>query len=86
MEPESGRRVERDLRSMIGDGIAFSAMVGLGETYVPAFALAAGHGDLAAGLVATLPMRSSFPMIPCPSGNQSGWTLLILAAHRSISS
>jgi MFS family permease len=31
-------------------------MVGLGETYVPAFALAAGHGDLVAGLVATLPM------------------------------
>lgn len=56
MEPEPSRRVERDLRSMIGDGIAFSAMVGLGETYVPAFALAAGHGDLVAGLVATLPM------------------------------
>ena len=56
MEPEPSRRVERDLRSMIGDGIAFSAMVGLGETFVPAFALAAGHGDLVAGLVATLPM------------------------------
>jgi MFS family permease len=50
------KRVERDLRSMIGDAVAWSAMVGLGETYVPAFALAAGHGDLAAGLVATLPM------------------------------
>jgi MFS family permease len=56
MQPEASRRVERDLRSMIGDGIAFSAMVALGETYVPAFALAAGHGDLVAGLVATLPM------------------------------
>jgi MFS family permease len=53
---QPSKRVERDLRSMIGDGIAFSTMVGLGETYVPAFALAAGHGDLAAGLVATLPM------------------------------
>lgn len=56
MDTRASKRVERDLRSMIGDGIAFSAMVGLGETYVPAFALAAGHGDLAAGLVATLPM------------------------------
>jgi MFS family permease len=56
MDPQPSERVERDLRSMIGDGIAFSAMVGLGETYVPAFALAAGHGDLVAGLVATLPM------------------------------
>ncbi len=56
METGPSKRVERDLRSMIGDGIAFSVMVGLGETYVPAFALATGHGDLAAGLVATLPM------------------------------
>jgi MFS family permease len=56
MQSGSSRHVERDLRSMIGDAIAFSAMVGLGETYVPAFALAAGHGDLVAGLVATLPM------------------------------
>lgn len=41
---------------MIGDAVAFSAMVGLGETYVPAFALAVGLGGPAAGLVATLPM------------------------------
>jgi MFS family permease len=56
METVPSKRVERDLRSMIGDAVAWSAMVGLGETYVPAFALAAGHGDLAAGLVAALPM------------------------------
>ena len=31
-------------------------MVGLGETYIPAFALAAGLGEVAAGLIATLPM------------------------------
>lgn len=31
-------------------------MVGLGEAYLPAFVLAAGLGDLAAGLIATLPM------------------------------
>ena len=48
--------VERDLRAMIGDAVAFSVMVGIGEAYVPAFVLAAGHGELAAGLVATLPM------------------------------
>jgi len=41
---------------MVGEGVAFSFMVGAGEAYVPAFALAAGHGDAAAGLVATLPM------------------------------
>ena len=45
-----------DLRAMLGDGAAFSVMVGIGETYLPAFALAAGLGEVAAGLVATLPL------------------------------
>lgn len=53
-EPE--RADPRDLRSMVADGVFFSAMVGLGETYVPAFALAVGLGDVVAGLVATVPM------------------------------
>jgi MFS family permease len=47
---------DRDLRAIVADGVAFSVMVGIGETYVPAFALAAGHGEVVAGLVATLPM------------------------------
>lgn len=46
----------RDLRAIVADGVAFSAMVGLGESYLPAFALAAGLGDVVAGLVATVPM------------------------------
>jgi MFS family permease len=41
---------------MTADGVCFSAMVGLGEAYVPAFALALGHGATAAGLLATLPL------------------------------
>src|SRR5262245_41737459 len=45
-----------DLRAMTADGVFFSAMVGLGEAYVPAFALALGHGPAAAGLLATLPL------------------------------
>jgi hypothetical protein len=49
-------RLHRDLRAMVGDGIAFSAMVGMGETYLSAFVLAAGIGELAAGLVSTLPL------------------------------
>lgn len=40
----------------MGDGAAFSVMVGVGETYVPAFVLALGLGQVAAGLVATLPL------------------------------
>jgi len=46
----------RDLRAITADGVFFSAMVGMGETYVPAFVLAVGLGEVVAGLVATLPM------------------------------
>jgi MFS family permease len=41
---------------MLADGAAYSLMVGLGETYLPAFALALGLGEAAAGLIVTVPM------------------------------
>ena len=41
---------------MTTDGVAFSVMVGLGETYLAAFLLALGKSELAAGLVGTIPM------------------------------
>jgi hypothetical protein len=52
----SPRYCQGDLRASIGDAAAYSVMVGLGETYLPAFALAAGLGEIAAGLVTTVPM------------------------------
>jgi len=45
-----------DLRAITADGVFFSAMVGMGETYVPAFALAMGLGAVTSGLIATVPM------------------------------
>jgi MFS family permease len=48
--------VERELRLMRREVVAWSLMVGAGETYLPAFALAMGLGDVRAGLLATLPM------------------------------
>jgi MFS family permease len=45
-----------DLRAILADGAAFSLMVGLGETYLAAFALALHMGEVAAGLVASVPM------------------------------
>lgn len=56
MDPELRDTHDRDLRAMVADAVAFSVMVGVGETYVPAFALAVGLGDVTAGLVATLPV------------------------------
>jgi MFS family permease len=46
----------RNLRLISADGIAFSAMVGLGEHYIAAFVLALGLGELVAGLAAVLPL------------------------------
>ncbi len=40
---------------MSADAAAFSVMVGVGETYLPAFALAVGVGEVAAGLLAAVP-------------------------------
>src|SRR6478752_121319 len=45
-----------DLAASIGDAAGASVMIGLGETYFAAFALALGTGETFAGLVATLPM------------------------------
>lgn len=49
-------RLRRDLRFITSDGVLFSVHVGLGETYLGAFALAIGASPIVAGLVASLPM------------------------------
>lgn len=48
--------LRRDLLAGHADGATFGAMVGLGETFLPAFALAAGLGEVYAGLVASVPL------------------------------
>jgi MFS family permease len=48
--------LRRDLAYVHTDAIAASVMVGTGETYLAAFALALGLGDVVAGIVATGPL------------------------------
>jgi MFS family permease len=50
------QRLERDLRASIVDGVSFGGMVGLGETYLPAFALAVGLSEMDSGLVSSVPL------------------------------
>jgi MFS family permease len=54
--PDRADTLRRDLAAMTVDGVSFSVMVGLGETYLAAFLLAMGKSELAAGLVGTIPM------------------------------
>ncbi len=65
-----------DLRASIADGAGVSAMVGVGETYFAAFALALGTGETVAGLVATLPMLAG--------GNATARHAVVLGADRFV--
>jgi len=55
-ESDNARDLQSDLRFSLADGGFFGLMVGMGETYLPAFALALGMDELIAGLVATVPI------------------------------
>jgi MFS family permease len=50
------RSLRKNLRNSLSDGATFSVMVGIGETYFPAFVLALGMGEIAAGLIASVPL------------------------------
>jgi MFS family permease len=50
------RALRKNLRNSFSDSASFSVMVGIGETYFPAFVLAMGMGEIAAGLVASIPL------------------------------
>jgi MFS family permease len=54
--PRRVKRLRKDLRASAIDGTAFNLMVGLGETYLPAFILALGLGEIAAGMVVAIPL------------------------------
>jgi MFS family permease len=57
--PPAGNRAptaRRDMRLSTGEGWLFCVMVGVGETYFVAFALALGLGEVVSGLVASVPM------------------------------
>lgn len=69
--------LRHDLRSSTGDAVSFSLMVGLGETYLPAFVLALGLGDVAAGLVISVPLAAgSLLQLVSPAG------VRLLRSHR----
>ena len=64
------------------EGAAFGGMVGLGETYLPAFALAVGLGDITAGMVASVPLlaggilQTASPLAIRWLGSHKRWVLL----------
>jgi MFS family permease len=71
------QRLRGDLRRIYADAIAFSVMVGSGETYLAAFVLALGLGEVNAGLIAAVPMLAGgiIQLI-------SPWAVRKLGSHR----
>jgi MFS family permease len=67
--------------------MAFSLMVGLGETYVPAFALALGLGEIAAGLLVAVPLLSGAvlqlagPLVIRRLGSLRRWVIICAAVQ-----
>lgn len=52
----SATALRGDLRAILGEGVAANLMVGAGENYLAAFVLAIGLGQVAAGLITTIPL------------------------------
>jgi MFS family permease len=77
--PRAGLR--RDLWVSAADAAAFSLMVGCGETYIPAFALALGLGPVAAGMMASVPVLAGAlfqlvtPLAVARLGTNRGWVI-----------
>jgi MFS family permease len=76
-----------DLRKCTIDGVVYSVMVGVGETYLAAFAISLGMSDVVAGLVASVPVAAGALlqlMVPAGvrwMGSQRRWVLLCAATQ-----
>jgi MFS family permease len=74
--------LRQNLRFSLVEGSFFSTMVGVGETYLPAFLLWMGLGNVAAGLITTVPLLAgAFLQLVAPSmvarqGSYRRWVTL----------
>lgn len=79
--------LRKDLRASVSDGAAFSVMVGIGETYLPAFVLAIGMGEIAAGLISSIPLLAGAilqlisPFAVARLGSHRRWVVLCAAVQ-----
>jgi MFS family permease len=79
--------LRRDLAVSTIDAAAFSVMVGCGETYLPAFALALGLGPIVAGMVASVPLlvgavvQLVAPLAVRRFGSNRRWVIICVLAQ-----
>lgn len=88
--PSVPSEVRRDLAWIWRDGVAWSVMVGLGESYLAAFALACGHGESAAGMISAAPMLAgaalqlAAPALAPRFGSLKRWVVLCAALQAAV--
>lgn len=79
-----------DERKSFGDAATCSLMVGLGETYLPAFGLTFGLGQIGAGLLASLPQLTGgvlqllAPRFAHRMGSYKNWVLTCAGAQTAV--
>lgn len=77
--------LRRDIVFSTADAVAYSVMVGCGETYLPAFALALGLGPIVAGMMASVPILAgaivqlAAPLAVARVGGNRRWVVLTTA-------
>lgn len=75
--------LRRDLWVTTADAAAYNVMVGCGETYIPAFALALGFGPVAAGATVTIPLligsvvQLVTPLAVARLGSNRIWVIIV---------
>lgn len=71
-----------DLNTSLFEGSCYSLMVGLGETYVPAFVIAVGLGEISSGLITSVPLlagallQMTAPLMVQSLGSYRKWVVL----------
>lgn len=79
MKQKSDQSIDKSIRLSLLDALLYSLMVGAGESYLPAYALSLGLGDVAAGILTSLPLVSgAFIQLFTPKwiqkiGNPKSW-------------
>ena len=89
IERNQEKQLRHNVKASLVDGAAYGVMVGLGETYLPAFVLAIGLGEFFAGLVSSLPlvagglMQLASPIAVQFLGSHRRWVVLCAIVQAS---
>jgi len=82
--------LRRDLNLGVKEGAGYSVMVGVGETYIPAFVLAIGLDQVVAGLIASVPMLTgavlqlASPAAVRALGSHRRWVVICVTAQAAV--